>query len=151
MSRPAISRRITSAIIAAWCFYLAWWCLVFLFSGCAAPRVTSDTPTDAELFAVAETARLSSLAGQNVRGVIVDECFAGNCQTHGAAWYEGQFGRGARGRAYFVSGWVNSHANADISWGAAHEVCHSVTGFAHDERHSWCNYVLFYGQSPWTP
>lgn len=152
MSREYHARSIWSGILAAWCFYLAWCVLCLLFMvGCHSPAEPDRVPTtEAEAWAVTETARLSALAGQEVRGIIIDECFVGNCETHGAAWYEGQFGRGARGRAYFVSAWVNSHTSADISWDAAHEVCHSVTGFAHDERHAWCNYVVFYGQSPWT-
>lgn len=113
------------------------------------PTYPSETPqTEVEQFALAETARFSQIAGQAVTGSITEACHPSGCNA-AAAWYVGQVGRGAKGESFFYRPWLSNAAQVDVSWAAAHEVCHSITGFAHDERHAWCNQVLFYGGSPW--
>ncbi len=117
----------------------------------------SWSPTAAEsaqeLFVVAETARFSGIAKQNVRGEISTWLYMLNCLdgTPGCrafGWYVGDYGPGAKGVAYFYQPDVNAAEDSALSWAASHEVCHSITGPKHDARHAECNRTLHGGEKP---
>lgn len=151
-----------------------WFMLGFLLGMCSFPLLAStlgcgrasattsiEAQTELEILAIAETARISSIAGQSVSGVITTHRYVQSdevCKQFGLssgcvafAWYDGQIGRGARGTVYWYKDRVNGPDSGRdaIVWSAAHEVCHSVTGFGHDDRHAICNLALYKGQSPW--
>jgi hypothetical protein len=111
--------------------------------------VAAESPQ--ELFALAETARFSGIAGQRVRGEISTTFYEVKCPDgspcHAYGWYVGDYGKGAKGVAYFYQKDVNkSGAESSITYAAAHEVAHSVTGPAHDTRHAACMAELVAGR-----
>jgi hypothetical protein len=116
--------------------------------------LTNPSPavTDAEQHQVDAVKAMSDIAGQKVTGSITDTEYwvdyqGERLQAYG--WYNGGIGQGARGVAYFNRTLVNRCDYACHNWAAAHEVCHSITGFGHDDRHAFCTQVLNSGQSPW--
>lgn len=91
---------------------------------------------------ISETSRFSALAGQHVHGEISERTFAAKCPDGGAChafgWYTGPFGKGAKGTAYYWQDDVNKAEDSSLSYAAAHEVCHSLTGAPHDAAHAQC-------------
>jgi hypothetical protein len=133
-------RLLTFALLAAGCGKTNGW----------SPTAAESTP---ELFVVGETARYSGIAAQRVRGEISETLYAVACLDgspicHAFGWYVGGYGKGAKGTAYYYQPDVNRADDPSLSWAASHEVCHSVTGPAHDPKHAGCNYSLFGGTAP---
>jgi hypothetical protein len=75
-------------------------------------------------------------------------CLDGTPICHAFGWYVGAYGKGAKGTAYYYQPDVNRADDPALSWAASHEVCHSVTGAAHDEKHAGCNKNLYGGSIP---
>ena len=122
-------------------------------AACGRSWSPTTAESEPERFVVAETARYSGIAGQRVHGEISTEfyqvtCTDGTPLCHAFGWYVGAYGRGAKGTAFYYQKDVNRADDPSLSWASSHEVCHSVTGAPHDERHAQCNKTLFGGAMP---
>jgi hypothetical protein len=118
-----------------------------LFTGCGVLEDWNPVAatTDDETFIVAETARFSGMTSQRVHGEIstylytIQSCPDGiPSPCHAFGWYVGDYGKGAKGVAYYYQPDISRYNRPILTGVAAHEVCHSVTGPEHDPALSAC-------------
>jgi hypothetical protein len=109
--------------------------------GCAVnwPSAPS-TGTDAESLVLSETLRFSSRLGLSVRGELTERAYFPPGYTGPAAgWYLGEYGKGAKGIAYYYRPMVVEWTAKQATDAAAHETCHGLEGASHDLAHWSCS------------
>jgi len=114
-----------------------------LLPGCskAAQWSPVDPSSDVEGVLISETARFAGLHGVKVRGEITEKLSPAQAASgqNPTGWYEA-------GVAYYYRPMIAKYVTVEPTAGhetatnvAHHEVCHAVTGRAHDLAHWKCN------------
>lgn len=91
---------------------------------------TASTETHQEQWAESETYRLAAKLGVKVKVYFTDKIYLVGKEHIAAAWYD-------RGDVYWYRPHLLKLADIDITWIAAHEVCHAKE-FFHGPAHDAC-------------
>jgi len=120
--------------------------LALLAAGCGhtegvnSPDVVSSSGADNEVLILSETARFSGQLSVRVTGQLTDYRYDVQGSL-AAGWYVGDYGKNARGTAYYYQPYVLEMGSAGwetVTNVSGHEVCHAAAGARHDHKHWEC-------------